>query len=33
MDAIFKALAKALDQETMLEERLAGGVLSTKGTL
>jgi imidazoleglycerol-phosphate dehydratase len=24
MEAIFKALAKALDQATMLEERLAG---------
>jgi imidazoleglycerol-phosphate dehydratase len=33
MEAIFKALAKALDQATMLEERLVGRVLSTKGTL
>jgi len=33
MEAIFKALAKALDQATMLEERLAGKVLSTKGML
>jgi imidazoleglycerol-phosphate dehydratase len=33
MEAIFKATAKALDQATMLEERLAGNVLSTKGTL
>lgn len=33
MEAIFKALAKALDQATMLEERLSGGVLSTKGSL
>ena len=33
MEAIFKALAKALDQATTLEERLAGGVLSTKGSL
>jgi imidazoleglycerol-phosphate dehydratase len=32
MEAIFKALAKALDQATSLEERLSG-VLSTKGTL
>ena len=31
MEAIFKATAKALDQATMLEERLAGKVLSTKG--
>ena len=30
MEAIFKALTKALDQATMLEERLAGKVLSTK---
>jgi imidazoleglycerol-phosphate dehydratase len=33
MEAIFKALAKALDQATMLEERLAGMVLSTNGLL
>lgn len=33
MEAIFKALARALDQATMLEERLAGKVLSTKGML
>jgi len=33
MEAIFRALAKALDQTTMLEERLAGKVLSTKGML
>ena len=33
MEAIFKALAKGLDQATTLEERLAGKVLSTKGTL
>jgi imidazoleglycerol-phosphate dehydratase len=33
MEAIFKALAKALDQATMLEERLSGKVLSTKGML
>jgi imidazoleglycerol-phosphate dehydratase len=33
MEAIFKATAKALDQATMLEERLAGKVLSTKGML
>jgi imidazoleglycerol-phosphate dehydratase len=33
MEAIFKALAKALDQATTLEERLAGRVLSTKGML
>ncbi|MCP9454734.1 MAG: imidazoleglycerol-phosphate dehydratase HisB [Nitrospira sp.] len=33
MEAIFKALAKALDQATMPEERLAGTVLSTKGML
>lgn len=33
MEAIFKALAKALDQATTLEERLSGGVLSTKGSL
>jgi imidazoleglycerol-phosphate dehydratase len=33
MEAIFKGLAKALDQATMVEERLAGKVLSTKGTL
>jgi imidazoleglycerol-phosphate dehydratase len=33
MEAIFKALAKALDQATMLDERLAGKVLSTKGML
>ena len=30
---IFKATAKALDQATMVEERLAGKVLSTKGML
>ncbi|MDF0645094.1 MAG: imidazoleglycerol-phosphate dehydratase HisB [Nitrospira sp.] len=33
MEAIFKALAKALDQATTIEERLAGNVLSTKGML
>lgn len=33
MEAIFKALAKALDQATTPEERLAGKVLSTKGML
>jgi imidazoleglycerol-phosphate dehydratase len=33
MEAIFKALAKALDQATTIEERLAGKVLSTKGML
>jgi imidazoleglycerol-phosphate dehydratase len=33
MEAIFKALAKALDQATVPEERLAGKVLSTKGML
>jgi imidazoleglycerol-phosphate dehydratase len=33
MEAIFKALAKALDQATMPDERLAGKVLSTKGML
>jgi imidazoleglycerol-phosphate dehydratase len=33
MEAIFKGLAKALDQATMVEVRLAGKVLSTKGTL
>ena len=33
MEAIFKALAKALDQATTSEERLAGKVLSTKGVL
>lgn len=33
MEAIFKALAKALDQATLTEERLAGTVLSTKGSL
>ncbi len=33
MEAIFKALAKALDQATTPEERLAGKVLSTKGLL
>ncbi|MCP9472953.1 MAG: imidazoleglycerol-phosphate dehydratase HisB [Nitrospira sp.] len=33
MEAVFKALAKALDQATMPEERLAGKVLSTKGML
>ncbi len=33
MEAIFKGLAKALDQATMPEERLAGRVLSTKGSL
>ncbi|MEW6245245.1 MAG: imidazoleglycerol-phosphate dehydratase HisB [Nitrospirota bacterium] len=32
MEAVFKALAKALDQATSLEERLSG-VLSTKGKL
>ena len=33
MEAIFKALARALDQATMLEERLSGAILSTKGSL
>ena len=33
MEAIFKALAKALDQATTVEDRLAGKVLSTKGLL
>ncbi|MCX5724352.1 MAG: imidazoleglycerol-phosphate dehydratase HisB [Nitrospirae bacterium] len=33
MEAIFKGLAKALDQATTVEERLAGKVLSTKGLL
>ena len=33
MEAIFKGLAKALDQATTLEERLLGKVLSTKGML
>lgn len=33
MEAIFKALAKALDQATMLEERLVRKVFSTKGML
>ncbi len=33
MEAIFKALARALDQATALEERLSGAVLSTKGSL
>ncbi|MDW7649309.1 MAG: imidazoleglycerol-phosphate dehydratase HisB [Nitrospiraceae bacterium] len=33
MEAIFKALAKALDQATTPEGRLAGKVLSTKGLL
>ena len=32
MEAVFKALAKALDQATALDDRLAG-VLSTKGKL
>jgi imidazoleglycerol-phosphate dehydratase len=32
MEAVFKALAKALDQATSLDERLSG-VLSTKGSL
>jgi imidazoleglycerol-phosphate dehydratase len=32
MEAVFKALAKALDQATSLDERVTG-VLSTKGTL
>lgn len=32
MEAVFKALAKALDQATSIEERLSG-VLSTKGRL
>lgn len=32
MEAVFKALAKALDQATGLDERVTG-VLSTKGTL
>jgi imidazoleglycerol-phosphate dehydratase len=33
MEAIFKATAKALDQASMLEERLPRKVLSTKGLL
>jgi imidazoleglycerol-phosphate dehydratase len=33
MEAIFKALARALDQATTLEERLADKVLSTKMAL
>ncbi|MFO0774412.1 MAG: imidazoleglycerol-phosphate dehydratase HisB [Nitrospiraceae bacterium] len=33
LEAIFKAFARALDQATMVEERLSGGVLSTKGSL
>jgi imidazoleglycerol phosphate dehydratase HisB len=33
MEPIFKAKAKALDQATMLGERLAGKVLSAKGIL
>jgi imidazoleglycerol-phosphate dehydratase len=33
MEVIFKALAKTLDQATLMEERLAGKVLSTKGML
>ncbi len=33
MEAIFKGLAKSLDQATTVEERLAGKVLSTKGML
>ena len=33
MEAIFKGLAKALDQATLPEERLGGKVLSTKGML
>ncbi|MFO0732762.1 MAG: imidazoleglycerol-phosphate dehydratase HisB [Nitrospiraceae bacterium] len=33
MEAIFKGLAKALDQATTVEDRLAGHVLSTKGQL
>ncbi len=33
MEAVFKAFARALDHATMLEERLGGQVLSTKGTL
>jgi imidazoleglycerol-phosphate dehydratase len=32
MEAVFKALAKALDQATSLDERVSG-VLSTKGSL
>jgi imidazoleglycerol-phosphate dehydratase len=32
MEAVFKALAKALDQATALDDRLSG-VLSTKGRL
>jgi imidazoleglycerol phosphate dehydratase HisB len=32
MEAIFKALAKALDQAVRLEDRISG-VLSTKGSL
>jgi imidazoleglycerol-phosphate dehydratase len=32
MEAVFKALAKALDQATSIDERVSG-VLSTKGKL
>jgi imidazoleglycerol-phosphate dehydratase len=32
MEALFKALAKALDQATSMDERVTG-VLSTKGSL
>jgi len=32
MEAVFKALAKALDQATSMDERVTG-VLSTKGSL
>jgi imidazoleglycerol-phosphate dehydratase len=32
LEAVFKALAKALDQATSLDERITG-VLSTKGSL
>jgi imidazoleglycerol-phosphate dehydratase len=32
MEAVFKALAKALDQATSIDERVSG-VLSTKGRL
>ena len=32
-EALFKALARALDQATMIDQRRAGAVPSTKGTL
>jgi imidazoleglycerol-phosphate dehydratase len=33
VEALFKALARALDAATQLDPRRAGGVPSTKGTL